>query len=224
MGPSASNIDNGLIDLIKRVFDAIYNAKSISELENVPDKCFIPKKYQMNTGIYPKLEFNISKMEIEELFERGMLDEDFNLASDISTRMSDPLSKLLYALVWKRGDLKKLKHIVKGVLDGNNEIDPSEALVFHQFGKHLTGKKYEPIIDQHVLRAFGIYDALGFGNDCAVVEVIDRKHHLLIKSYKKWLSDLSSELKAIPEYAYHIDKILYAAGKAVKNYNSWASK
>ena len=33
--------------------------------------------------------------------------------------------------------------------------------MFYQFGKYLTKKPGEPIIDQHVLRAFGIFKADG---------------------------------------------------------------
>jgi hypothetical protein len=65
-----------------------------------------------------------------------------------------PLTKLLYAVLWKNGDLAKVKHVVKGILDKRDESDNS--IIFYQFGRHLSEKKSEPIVDQHVLRAFGI--------------------------------------------------------------------
>ena len=55
------------------------------------------------------------------------------------------------------GDLKKITHIIEGYnfwrrWKGN-------GITFYQFGKYLSNKKAEPIIDQHIIRAFGIYEA-----------------------------------------------------------------
>lgn len=212
---------------INKVFSSILNAKTISELIIIPNECGIQKKYQMNSDTYPKIHFQISDKEIGELRDSGLLDADFNLVKDASNRLKDPVSKLLYALAWKNGDLKKLKHIVKGVMEA--KVDTSnrnEAFVFHQFGKFLTGEK-QPIIDQHVLRAFGIYQASKNNIDWTsylTMNTVNRSHKELIQLYKVWLrSDkLSLELKASPEYTYHIDKILFAAGKAVKRQSSFS--
>jgi hypothetical protein len=58
---------------------------------------------------------------------------------NISSRLNDPLTKLLYATLWKNGDLKKIKHIIKGIRDGDTENDQQEdALFFYHFGKYLT--------------------------------------------------------------------------------------
>lgn len=212
---------------INKVFSSILNAKTISELIKIPNECGIQKKYQMNPDTYPKIHFQINDKEIGELRDSGLLDVDFNLAKDASNRLKDPVSKLLYALAWKNGDLKKLKHIVKGVMEAKvDNSNRNEAFVFHQFGKFLTGEKHQPIIDQHVLRAFGIYHASKKNIDCTsylTMNTVDRSHIELIQSYKEWLrSDkLSLELKASPEYTYHIDKILFAAGKAVKRQSSF---
>jgi hypothetical protein len=54
-------------------------------------------------------------------------------------------------MAWKNNDLKKLKHIIEGIKDENEY--KKTGIVFYQFGKHLRNIG-EPIIDQHVLRAF----------------------------------------------------------------------
>jgi hypothetical protein len=66
------------------------------------------------------------------------------------------MEKLLYALAWKNGDLRKVKHIVAGILSSEDDA-ANKAIVFNQFGIYLSGKRNEPIIDQHVLRAFAIF-------------------------------------------------------------------
>jgi hypothetical protein len=55
-------------------------------------------------------------------------------------------------MVWKNGDLKKLKHIANGIADAKETSDNyNDAPVFYQFGKYLTDKENHPIIDQHVI-------------------------------------------------------------------------
>ena len=95
-------------------------------------------------------------------------------------------------------------------------------MVFYQFGKYLTKKKGEPIIDQHVLRAFKLYltDAKNDTEICKVrnLVTIGKNDVELIDDYKNWLTSeaISDELKRETDYAYHIDKILYAVGKKIK--------
>jgi hypothetical protein len=51
-------------------------------------------------------------------------------------------------------------------------LPKKNGLVFNQFGKHLADHK-EPIIDQHVLRAFGIH--LCKDSDSAQIEMYQEK-------------------------------------------------
>ena len=83
-----------------------------------------------------------------------------NDENDIVIRSdANPLEKLLYAIVWKNGDLLKLRHVIHGIVDSDVGRKGKNGVVFYQFGKHLS-KLGKPIIDQHVLRAFAVYDAI----------------------------------------------------------------
>ncbi len=181
----------------------------------------------MDARAYPKIDFQIRNNEILSLVESGLLDENLNFSTSASSRLADPITKLLYAIAWKNGDLKKLKHIARGVIDESDDtLDQNDALVFYQFGKYLTGDRHQPIIDQHVLRAFGVYQANLNDQDPAdylSLKTVTRKHKALIQMYKQWLQseDIMEELRTIDGYTYHIDKILFAAGKAMKNQKSF---
>ncbi|WP_041735514.1 hypothetical protein [Dyadobacter fermentans] len=103
--------------------------------------------------------------------------------------------------------------------------DQKDALVFYQFGKYLTGAVNQPIVDQHVIRAFSVYRAIRDGKDPAeylAIKGVTKKHKPIIDQYKNWLlsDELSSKLKEENGYAFHIDRILFAAGKFVKSQKS----
>ncbi|MGV3601352.1 MAG: hypothetical protein ACO1N1_09105 [Dyadobacter fermentans] len=215
--------ENEKTNFIEVVFGHLKEAKSIRELLSIPEKCAIPKKYQLDSKTYPQIEFTLRSEDIGSLIKSGFLDSELNIASDINRTMTDPLAKLLYALAWKNGDLKKIKHIARGVRDVNDDFtDQKDALVFYQFGKYLTGAVNQPIVDQHVIRAFSVYRAIRDGIDPAeylAIKAVTKKHKPIIDQYKNWLlsNELSSELKEENGYAFHIDRILFAAGKFIKS-------
>ena len=209
------------IKLVKEIFQLIKNAKSIADLEKVEnDKRIIKNKFDIDT--YPKIEFSIKGSEIQFLIDESeMIDKDFNFSKDITSKLTDPISKLLFAIVWKQGDFLKIKHIVKGIQDCDNEdSDQDEAFVFHQFGKYLTKKQGEPIIDQHVIRAFLIYRLDDFSRTTKFRQIagINKKYKQTIEEYKRWLDsdELTKELRNQSDYAYFIDKLLFATGKTIK--------
>ena len=175
----------------------------------------------MNIDGYPKIEFDIKPNEIQSLIDNKILDSELNFTTDITSKLSDPFAKILYATAWKNGDLKKIKHIIKGILDSeNNSNDQDNALVFYQFGKYLTKIPGQPIIDQHVIRAYAIYCSTDSENVEILrkLETIDKTHKLIIKEYINWLTsdNLTIELKKEKDYTYHIDKLLFATGKTIK--------
>ncbi len=121
------------------IFDLIKKARTIAELETIADKLQIPEKNRMSTSSYPKIEFDIKPTEIEALIDKNLIHEDLSFETDITEKLTDPLTKLLYATAWKNGDLKKIKHIIKGILEAEKEHSvQDDALVFYQFGKYLT--------------------------------------------------------------------------------------
>ena len=84
----------------------------------------------------------------------------------------------------------------------------------------MTKTQGQPIIDQHVIRAFAIYKETDTKNveKLRKLETLDKKQKPLIAEYKQWLisDNLSDELKNNTDYSYHIDKLLYATGKTIK--------
>jgi hypothetical protein len=203
------------------IFELIKNSKTIFDLESIPDKLEIPTKNRMNVDGYPKIEFSINQKKIQTLIDNKIIDNDLNFTTDITSKLTDPLSKLLYATSWKNGDLKKVKHIIKGILESENKSsDQDEALVFYQFGKYLTKVVGQPIIDQHVIRAYAIYcstDTVEF-EKLRKIETLDKTHKTIINEYKTWLTsdNLKQELRAEKDYTYYIDKLLFATGKTIK--------
>ena len=205
--------DKEAIDLVKSTFAKINQARSSKEVQDIIDEGdLVP--YKMDEVQYPKIEFNITKSEISQLKGNGFIDDEDDLTGNIST--GDPLARLLYAMIWKNGGLKKIKHIVKGVLNSGDVDAPEkeDGLVFYQFGKHLENKE-EPIIDQHVLRAFALYQSDADLN-ARKKETVTRKEDDLIAAYKTWLANLKGNFNGDLSYAYHVDKVLFALGKAVK--------
>lgn len=214
----AQNLTSVVFDLIKKA-KTINDIDSVYKHEKVSPK--IPNKNQMDDNSYPKIEFSIDQNDIRALKEADILDSDLNFAKDITSKLTDPLAKILYATAWKNGDLKKVKHIIKGVLDSDKQVsDQNQALVFYQFGKYLTKTNGQPIIDQHVIRAFAIYCVK---DDSQIerwrkLEILNKYHNPIINEYKKWLTsdNLSQELKREKDYTYYIDKLLFATGKTIK--------
>lgn len=213
--------DRQALQFTKDVFDLIKSSKTIKELEEIPQRIPIPIINIMDIDAYPKIEFGIQPHEIQTLIDNKIIDENLNFATDISSKLTDPFSKLLYAIAWKNGDLKKVKHIINGILDSKNDCDDKvNALVFYQFGKYLTKAPGQPIIDQHVIRAFAVYNSKENENIAVLRKIVtlDKSHRPLISEYKEWLTsdEISKELQGKEDYTYYIDKLLFATGKTIK--------
>ncbi len=213
---------------IDNAFKELEKITSIDELKQFVEKS-IELKNRMNDDVYPALNFSITKADIDALVASGILNEDHTFSKNMNEKLTDPLTKLLYATAWKNGDLPKIKHIIKGVLKEKDELNEEKAVVFHQFGRYLTKTPGQPIIDQHVIRAFGIFkpQSKGDGKEWDVAEmrrlsVVDKRHNGIIAAYKEWLSSdgLSKELRQCENYTYHVDRLLFALGKTVKSQKS----
>ena len=208
--------------IVNSIFNDIIKSKSISDLEKILYNIKIDEKYKVKTDDYPKIKFNISNSEIEKLENESFIIDNIINHNKIKD-VDNTVAKLLYAMAWKNGDLKKIRHIVQGIKDvEESSYEKIDGLVFYQFGKYLAKKESEPIIDQHVLRAFKVYQIDENDDDeiynARKLVAIGKNEVKLIKDYKNWIiSDvISDELKRETDYAYHIDKILYAVGKKIK--------
>ena len=226
------------LKIVADIFDMILEADGIKGLKKIEANAEIVK-FRIDDKKFPKLDLGIKNEEFQKLFDEGLLNqEDFSFVvnqknkPDVMSKLTTPLEKFLFAMAWKNGDLPKLKHIINGFSDASKLInsisdkDRESAFVFYHFGRHLSNPQEEPIIDQHILRAFIIYSLLKEVKDgCNLEEIskylkfetIRKSHVKWIKEYKKWLkSDELSKVAKIENYGYYIDRILFALGKSIK--------
>lgn len=206
--------------LIQKVFRKIKNTSiTIGDLKKLL-KTEPLKSNKMPEMHYPKINFTISKVEIEKLIESKILKEkEDGFEWNFHTGTMNAEVKLLYALAWKNGDLIKLHHIIRGI-QGDESVK-KKGEVFHQFGKHLANRKIEPIVDQHVIRAFMFNQELNKKSniDEKKIEKILNSEKVKsdqIEQYKIWFNEILKSKKKKDEYMYHIDQILFATGKAIK--------
>ena len=202
---------------LKPTFDKILKATSSLELEELCRTLEVPPAYHLDVKKYPKLNISLSKTEIVALEREGSLSSSYELNL---TSSATPLEKLLYAFLWKQGDLLKIKHIVQGIMSEEmlDDLNTKEdGLVFYNFGKSIRTGSQDPIVDQHVLRAFSLYQRELYG-DSFDTKLSKLKHKKdLIAAYKKWFFDnFSQRVSEDPSFKYHLDRILYALGKNAK--------
>lgn len=215
--PRSVLTDSEAFDLVKKVFEQIEKFHSIEEITLLIRNVTGEKKFNNEEEKYPQITFSISKEEIKSIISSGKVKENYSLNQELGSTIIDPITKLLYALAWKNGDLKKLKHIIKGIADSaEEENDQDDALVFYHFGKHLTRQTGQPIIDQHVLRSFEL-----FKNKSSSPEKIRLNDKCtdknLIAAYKKWWVEVvEKKINGNFDMAYKIDKLLFAVGKKIK--------
>ena len=202
-------------NLVKKVFDILENNLSINEkiveIENFGNfGDYFKNESEKLDKKYPMIDFEINFEDDEIIFSKIVNEENFQ--EDLKT----PLEKLFYSIVWKQGDLTKIKHILKGI---KNE-SPENAFVFHQFGKFLNDKK-QPIIDQHVLRAFDYYKK---DFEFQKISEVSKKHENLIREYKNWILETfkTQEIYDYKFLLYKVDRILFLLGKfiSIKNKKS----
>ncbi|KAA5542326.1 hypothetical protein [Adhaeribacter rhizoryzae] len=215
--------DTDIRSWVDNAFQKLSKATSIVEVELIPDTLKILPQNKLSTESYPEIKYSLTLEEIQDLKRSGLLEENNTFSTDLSAADLDPVAKLLYAIAWKNGDLQKVKHIVAGVLNCKDADthDREEGIVFYQFGRYLTKTPGEPIIDQHVLRAFGISqtDDLSEIKRLRKLSVFTKKENKLIKAYKDWLQagkGLQESLRQEEGYTYHLDKLLFAIGKTIK--------
>jgi hypothetical protein len=189
---------------------------------------------------YPDIEFTISKNEFEQVseFVELLSDNTVNKPAKIADFLSgNALGKFFYALAWKQGDLIKLDTLLDGLKRVHQENATSlenGSLVFPQFGAHLADPAEQPIIDQHIIRAFNYYELVisdereityqlmnSGNNKVAKNKARDRNIFRFkeedVSAYLKWLKSnidhVNQEKKR--KALRTIDKCLFTLGKAL---------
>lgn len=209
-------------ELTKNSFDKLIHECNNELSENTLLKLF--KGNQFDTQQYPRLNFTIGcdkegneiQSEIENL--EAISNKNYEKLTSHVEKSNDAYLKLLYSLVWKQGDLTKLDGIIKGIM--NKSEESKTGTTFKAFGKHLRDRS-NPIIDQHVMRAY-----------LAITETKDKNLSLIrllkdnfidkkqkeIENYKTWLNNLyqSKIHKDNKDFFYYVDQILFTLGKTIK--------
>ncbi len=208
------------LDLVKNIFTEILIAPDVSALRGILTNHPALNMWRMDRSKYPELQLELTAKDISSLMA-DKLDEGLRLHPDLSARLETPLEKLLYALAWKNGDLQKVAHIIKGAADvKSTALTNGPGQVFRQFGRHLADRS-ESIVDQHVLRAFELYEQTNTPN-AAKVKAIRKKINwdkdvACIERYKLWLNEHFRERQdSEPGLVVNIDMVLFALGRAIK--------
>jgi len=180
-------------------FGELNSSKNTKELIDLFDKYHIDRRDRKK---YPDLAFNITKEEIDILKSRGIITTENNFNELLSqNRDLTALEKLLYAVIWKNGDLVKVRHIISGTCG-----EKTTSRVFNQFGQYLRDKN-ELIIDQHVIRAYIYYKCKKI-----IKKITNEDYDKYFDDYKSWIENhnLFKMNKGI------IDELLFGVGKKMK--------
>ena len=207
-------------ELIKHTVDEIYG-----ELENSNSPEYniaLIEKYNLQKerikrNKYPAIELSISNKEIEQMIENKIIDKEGNLNKDLAQGNFSltTLEKLLYSVLWKNGDLSKIKYIIRGIENNGSNIENGQ--VFFRFGRFLSDKE-EPIIDQHVIRTSLIRNAIGNNaiEKAIGINQIGKDNIEDVKKYIAWINRVCKGKDNRKAILVSIDEVLFALGKKIK--------
>jgi hypothetical protein len=103
-------------ELVIKVFDVINNANKIEDISQLLITESELSKNKINISKYPKIEFDLSQSDVNSLKNLNYLSLDNKLKiSKEELNKQSILTKLLYSIIWKNGDLGKEKHIIDGL-------------------------------------------------------------------------------------------------------------
>jgi hypothetical protein len=153
---------------------------------------------------YPRLSLTFDQKEIE--WVSNLITADNLLDPDM---MKSATEKLLYAILWKRGDLQKVRHVIEGMRQSSSMNDKKEQLVFYQFGHHLFDRK-QPIIDVNVLKAYAIYTK---DKSALIKSGISKGQNglKLTTEYVQWYDRITNG----KNYHFELDRIMFAIGQQI---------
>ncbi|WP_157373328.1 hypothetical protein [Algoriphagus terrigena] len=204
--------------LIKSRFQELETVDSLEKLDKSINDKGLKERISSFYEKYPNFDFNLTREDIDQLKKSELITADHKL--DPEKFSKDPLTKLLAAVLWKNGDIHKVQHLIDGIT-GREGDRTSYSLVFKQYGASLADHQ-QPIVDQHVLRAFELFKLQEF-SEAAVAKL--RKKELyksadkkVLDSYRTWFQNM---IKRVPpheqtEFREKLDKVLFIFGKDVK--------
>lgn len=231
MAPTTTIPNEKLESCVPKLIEEMKKCQHAAELCGLVEKHKLPGK---NKAQYPALHFSISEEEVKSMEDDGWLTrmkgEERPGAYSLNVKKfkeASSVEKLLLALIWKNGDLAKIHHIVLGI---KGEPAENGRLVFHAFGSHLANPTENPIIDQHVIRAYQLLKYFkNQRNDPSELDKIRKKNTFtagdkaLVDEYMAWVrgeGNSDSMLNIIPaavrndsDYLRALDDLLFAVGR-----------
>lgn len=206
-------------DQIKELFQALEMLDNLEKLEKFIDKHGLQSNIDSFYVKYPVFDFNLTLEDVNLLKTSGVIDLDHKL--EAQNFPNDPLAKLLAALLWKNGDIHKVQHLLDGITGREGDRSPN-SLIFKQYGASLANDM-EPIVDQHVLRAFEIYSLVSYSEP--KVDKIRKKalykssDKPLLDKYRIWFEQIIKRVTESERTYYKdiLDKIIFIKGKAAKS-------
>jgi len=197
------------LNIIKEIAGKIIDARQTSDWITIKNDEALTG-FQKDEEKYPS---------ITSLFRREEIDAiccGINIHNPVT-----PLEKLFYATLWKNGDLSKISHIINGIKDESNI---SATVTFYHFGKFLAEPEENPIIDQHVIRAYKLLttkDTI----DAVLLKVISKSGLLSTKDSdicKNYIDWVKCQHEVCPhEDRGHlfqiIDDVMFAFGKMIRS-------
>ncbi len=212
------------IKVTKEVFRLIESAETIDDIsiEVFRKKSKLIKenlKKDFDRKLYRKIDFYITKKEIDQLKSENILTKESDGKYYINFKSEDPLTKLLYSLAWKQGDLLKIRQIVNGICSDDEYLKKDKSIVFKQFGKYLSSDN-QPIVDQHVVRAFAFRNEPKEDNLKFVISNSPTENQLKIANhYIEYINGLKvSKDNKSRELFTNIDEVLFLLGKFLKEW------
>ncbi len=200
------------------IFTKASEASSIKDLEKlVNENLFLQKSIEDFRNKYPDINLSISRNEVEDAIQDDVLTNEHLLQINRRKPFST-LEKLLIAVVWKNGHITRVQSVVDGII-GETKSKSDYGLIFRQFGKSLAYES-EPIVDQHVLRAFHrfFYLKTDASKKFPDNRALNNSDECLVNNYCAWFKGIISKVPKQEQklFCYQFDKILFAIGKAIK--------
>lgn len=205
-------------DLMSLINCASSVADLLAKLADMPNWPGIEKN--MPGEKFPRLRMQITPKEISELHAMGVLTDELKLSPILASgkfNSDKPLSaleKLMYAVLWKNGDLGKEHHVAAGVYDRGHT--QKTGTVFYEFGGYLSGRN-SFIMDQHTLRSFAVVasegDAITQARKLKTIVGRNDQHSDWMKAYVAFYKQIEAKGKG---YLYVVDKLFFGAGKLIK--------
>ena len=203
---------------MKDIFDEICNATNVADLNAIVITYDLTAKIISFKEKYPDVDLTFSQDEVRSLLVTNTL-TDKHLIDLSHDRKFSAFEKLLLSVLWKNGHLTRVQPIVDGMV-GDRKSESKYGVIFQQFGRSLVDEM-EPIIDQHVLRAFSKFGDLSRILGRKTVQrntAFNDADQETIDAYREWFKD---KLKHVNDsdrtkFKYLLDKILFVVGKSIE--------